>query len=141
MITILSALRMNLVRGLLVRWGSRSPNFKFQTTPASAVVSILVGYFLLGCLTGSATPPPAGVAPVMVPAGGFAIDGDLIANAPAASVGDWFLMTNVASGTGAGVLNAAGLPLNGSFTFHFTDPYNANDSVFKGGYKWYEDPN
>jgi len=77
----------------------------------------------------------------MVPAGGFAIDGDLIANAPAASVGDWLLMTNAASGAGAGVLNAAGQPLNGSITFHFTDPYSANDSVFKGGYKWYEDPN
>src|SRR5947207_2877479 len=100
MMTTRSALRKNRVRRLRVRWGSPSANCKFQTPRASAVVSILVAFLLLGCLTGSATPPPAGVAPVMVPAGGFAIDGDLIANAPAANVGDWLVMTNVAAGAG-----------------------------------------
>ena len=60
---------------------------------------------LLWSLSVFGTPPPRGIAPVTIPAGGFAIDGDLMANNPAANVGDWLGSTN---GTGGGVLSAAG---------------------------------
>src|SRR5439155_3502656 len=33
--------------------------------------------------------PPVGTAPIALPAGGFAIDGDLQANTPAVGAGDW----------------------------------------------------
>ena len=89
--------------------------------------------------SGQASPPPSGVAPVTQPAGGLGIEGDLLANTPAANVGDWMLSTN--SGTGGAVLDSAGVPLNHSTTFHFTDPYNTNsDSSFVGGLKWTDDP-
>src|SRR5258708_35064904 len=87
-----------------------------------------------------ATPPPMGVAPVVVPSGGFAIDGNLLANIPATNVGDWLFWTNT-PGAGAGVLNGAGAPLNPATTFHIVDPYNGNDSTFAGGLKWTDDPN
>src|SRR5678816_2659734 len=73
---------------------------------------LLFPLLLLWSLTGYSTPPPAGIAPVSLPTGGIAIDGDLLANTPAANVGDWLRMTNIASGTGGGVLNASGVPLN-----------------------------
>jgi hypothetical protein len=81
------------------------------------------------------TPPPQGVAPVLVPAGGFAIDGDLMADAAG---GDWVGNTNA----GSGVLSAAGAALNPATTFHFVDPYSSSsDSTFVGGLKWTDDPN
>src|SRR5262245_6713000 len=70
---------------------------------------------LFWSLSAFATPPPSGVAPVIAPAGGFAIDGDLVANTPAANIGDWLASTN---GTGGGVLTAAGVPLDPTRTFH-----------------------
>src|SRR5206468_10587966 len=69
--------------------------------------------------------------------GGFAIEGDLFANSPAANVGDW--ITN--SVTGGGVLTQAGVPLNASTTFHFIDQYDGdNDVIFGGGLKWTDNP-
>src|SRR4051812_19311650 len=65
------------------------------------LVSVLTA---LVCLDALATPPPKGVAPVLVPAGGFAIDGDLLAG-PA---GDWVAGSNA----GSGVLASNGVPLN-----------------------------
>src|SRR5436190_14711724 len=82
-----------------------------------------------------AVPPPAGVAPLSVPAGGFRIDGDLMADV---SGGDWLGGTNPA----AGVLSASGLPLNPATTFHFADAYSSTaDTTFAGGLKWTDDPN
>jgi hypothetical protein len=83
--------------------------------------------------------PPAGIAPVDVPSGGFAIDGNLAANTPGANSGDWILV-NTFPGLGGAVLNSAGTPLNPLTTFHFTDPYNGNDMVFAGGQKWFDNP-
>ncbi len=75
--------------------------------------------------------PPNGVVPILVPAGGFAIDGNLLANNPANGVGDW--ITN-AIGSGGGVLNSNGIPFNGVTTFHLVDPYSSpNDSIITGG--------
>src|ERR1041384_4550378 len=86
-----------------------------------------------------ANPPPTGVAPVLVPSGGFAIEGNLQANTPTAGVGDW-LPGPV--GSGGSVLNARGAPLNPTTTFHFTDAYiNGGDNTFVGGLKWLDDPN
>src|SRR5947207_1073043 len=99
--------------------------------------------FAVGILTGvsgRAAPPPAGVAPVLVPAGGFAIDGDLLANKPAANAGDW--LRGTISGTGGAVLDPAGIPLDPTTTFHFIDAYNSTaDLGFAGGLKWNDDPN
>src|SRR5512140_2649871 len=84
-----------------------------------------------------AEPPPSGVAPVLVPAGGFAIEGDLIAGAAVTGVGDW-----LAGPGGAGVLDSTGAPLNGATTFHFTDAFNTTtDDTFGGGLKWTDNPN
>src|SRR5438876_12106033 len=89
---------------------------------------------LLWSLSAFATPPPSGIAPVISPAGGFAIDGDLMANTPGMNVGDWLGTTN---GSGGGVLSAAGVPLDPTRTFHFVDLYNSgNDTSFVGGRKW-----
>jgi len=81
-----------------------------------------------------------GVSPVVVPSGGFAIDGELLANTPATNTGDWLSQTNF-PGSGGAVLDSSGAPLNPGTTFHVVDPYNANDSVFVGGLKWTDDPN
>src|SRR5438876_1079039 len=62
--------------------------------------------------TDSPTPtgllPPVGTAPITVPAGGLAIDGDLQANTPAAGIGDW---TTGPAGAGGFVLDIAGNPV------------------------------
>ena len=57
----------------------------------------------LWALTAQAVPPPTGVAPVLSPPGGFAIDGDLLANTPDAGAGDWL---SGPGGTGGAVLDA-----------------------------------
>src|SRR5262245_4170826 len=105
---------------------------RFETLVSFVLFSLIV----LGSLPGRAAPPPAGVAPVVVPSGGFGIDGDLFANTPSANVGDW--VTNSASG--GGVLTAAGVPLNATTTFHFIDSYTTNDIIFSGGLKWTDTP-
>src|SRR5262249_16778333 len=75
---------------------------------------------LWGLVARSATPPPpAGVAPIATPAGGFGIDGDLLTDSPTATVGDWCVSTNNSSAGGGAVLDAAGNPLDSSTTFHF----------------------
>ncbi len=100
---------------------------------------MLLALLCLASLTASAVPPPMGVAPVLVPAGGFGIDGDLFANSPTANVGDWLAGTN--AGTGGAVLDANGVPLNPATTFHYVDPFGGNDNVFVGGLKWMDNPN
>ena len=87
-------------------------------------------------------PAAGGPRPVEPPAGGFAIDGNLLANTPTANLGDWLVNTNLAPGTGRGVLDANGVPLDPTRTFHFIDPYNdaSNDRIFTGGDKWLDDP-
>jgi hypothetical protein len=74
-----------------------------------------------------------GTVPVVVPTGGFGMDGDLRASA----IGDWL------PGTGAGgsVLNGSGAPLNNTTTFHRVDLYNSGDNVFAGGQKKDDNPN
>src|SRR5438874_6101073 len=102
-------------------------------------------------LTASATftdaVPPKGVAPVNPPTGGFAIDGDLLSNAPtspspfAANQGDWY---HGAGGTGGNVLNnnATGTPVDPAITFHLVDAQNiATDDNFGGGDKVHDNPN
>src|SRR6266404_3727749 len=100
----------------------------------------LLAVFVLGDLSARAAGPPAGIAPVNSPSGGFAIDGNLGANTPDANTGDWLTLTNF-PGAGGSVLNSAGVPINGLATFHFIDAYNGKDIVFAGGQKWYDDPN
>ena len=93
---------------------------------------------LLACgLAAQAVPPPSGIAPVTVPAGGFSIGGEVVAG-PA---GDWMAGPNH-----AGVLDSAGVPLNAGTTFHFVDAYSSSsDNIFatsSGNHnKWNNDPN
>ena len=95
----------------------------------------LVAIGMISGLAALAVPPRTGIAPVLIPAGGFRIDGDLMADAIA---GDWIGTTNPA----AGVLSPAGVPLNPATTFHFVDPFNTtSDNTFVGGLKWTDDPN
>ncbi len=115
-----------------------------NAVPKTAIPLLLASLLALGILPGrAATPPPAGVAPVLTPAGGLAIDGNLITGTPVANVGDWIICTNVASpGTAGAVLDKDGRPLDISRTFHLVDPYNSgNDTTFTGGHKWFDDPN
>src|SRR5437879_2496766 len=103
-----------------------------------ALKFVVLGLAMLRAMTVEATPPPSGIAPVVVPAGGFSIDGDLMANTPAQNAGDWLLSTN--AGSGGSVLDAAGVPLNATTTFHFKDIYNSGtDNTFSGG-KWMNSP-
>lgn len=71
--------------------------------------------FLSGFLKTTAQVSP-GTAPVVVPAGGFHIEGNLQANTPTVNIGDW---VPGAAGTGGNVLTAAGVPLNAATTFSF----------------------
>ena len=91
---------------------------------------------LLACgMAAHATPPPTGIAPVTVPAGGFGIDGKLVADGLS---GDWL----PGSGGTGGVLNINGQPLNPATTFHFIDHYNSSaDNTFTSGAKWDDNPN
>src|ERR1041385_3467768 len=105
-----------------------------------AVTAILTGLFPNQTQGASpCPPPPAGTAPVTVPAGGFALDGDLLANTPISGIGDW---VTGSSGSGGFVLNNDGTPVNGTTTFHLTDLFNnASDNNFAGGKKVDDNPN
>jgi hypothetical protein len=93
---------------------------------------------LVGSVASWATPPPGGVAPLTFPAGGFGIDGDLMANSPLSGAGDWL----PGPGSGGSVLDSSGNPLIPASTFHFIDPFNTTaDTTFGGGLKWTDDPN
>src|SRR5262245_48067026 len=104
------------------------------TTSHRWTTLLLRAGLLLWSFSVFATPPPGGIAPLIAPAGGFSIDGDLMANTPGVNIGDWLASTN---GTGGGVLSAAGVPLDPTRTFHFADPFNTtSDLIFSGGLKW-----
>ena len=113
--------------------GGERSNVSFPGT--NFFVYVLLAFWGLAA---QAVPPPTGVAPVLVPVGGFAIDGDLLANTPTLGVGDWL---PGAGGAGGSVLDAKGVPLNPGTTFHLIDPYNSNDDTFGGGLKWTDNPN
>lgn len=78
-------------------------------------------------------------APVLIPTGGFAIDGNLKANLTAANVGDWVAGPG---GTGGFVINDDGSVLDASKTFVIDDPYNSSsDIIFTEGSKGNSNPN
>ena len=103
---------------------------------------VLLCSALVWSMAGHADPPPGGTAPIITPAGGFAIDGNLFANTLEAGIGDWVYSTNY-PGIGSGVLSIAGVPLQSATTFHIIDPYNSSstDLIFAGGNKWTDNPN
>jgi len=121
----------------------------------NAILTIARSYFFprrlaaiaplaLGCALWSWGPfvqgasPPTGTAPVNPPAGGFAIDGNLLANTPTNGIGDW--VTNSASG--GFVLRANGAVVDTNNTFHIVDLYdNGGDNIFSGGLKVNNNPN
>src|SRR5262245_46698550 len=98
----------------------------------SALCSCLFGLTLMAA---THVAPPGGIAPVLVPPGGLAIDGNLEANLPIAGIGDW-------TGSG-GVLASNGAPLNSLTTIHRIDPFgnSGGDIIFGGGLKWFDNPN
>src|SRR5262245_43897234 len=73
-----------------------------QVSLAVRAMAGLLG-FLFFTSPVTAITPPMGVAPTLVPAGGFAIEGNLLANTPTNGVGDWIFRTNN-PGAGGGVL-------------------------------------
>ncbi len=84
--------------------------------------------------------PPNGTAPVSLPAGGFGIEGDLLANIPTSGVGDW--VSNSVSSGGGFVLYTNGTPVDTMTTSHFIDLQNSStDDNFAGGNKVDDDPN
>ncbi|HEY9340841.1 MAG TPA: hypothetical protein VIQ23_04640 [Hanamia sp.] len=91
--------------------------------------SVFVLFILLSCQITSGQ-----VAPVTNPTGGFAIDGGLKANTPAANIGDWF---PGAGGTGGSVFDASANAINALTTGKKTDPYNSgSDDIFTNGSKF-----
>jgi hypothetical protein len=79
--------------------------------------------------------PPAGLAQVHTPMGGFAIDGDLQADS---TQGDWLEGPSPSAGF---VLDNEGNPMDNSRTFHLEDLYNGYpEDGFAGGEKAYNDP-
>ncbi|MDN3655274.1 hypothetical protein QWZ08_06550 [Ferruginibacter paludis] len=88
---------------------------------------------------GLAQPDP-GTVPVVIPTGGFAVEGNLQANTPTAGIGDW--LPGPAGAGGNVLLSPSGLPVNTSTTFHLTDLYaSASDNNFSGGLKFDQNPN
>ena len=87
-----------------------------------------------------------GVAPVVIPAGGCAIDGNLLSRTPttppfSSENGD-FLPNDGAAGSGGYVFTLAGVPVDTTAAFHIIDGYDAADSsIFTGGSKFNHDPN
>ena len=87
-----------------------------------------------------------GVAPTVIPAGGCAIDGNLLSRTPttppfSSENGD-FLPNDGATGSGGYVFTLAGVPVDTSAAFHIIDGYDAADSsIFTGGSKLNHDPN
>ena len=104
--------------------------------PYSLSIRHTLAITLLACgFAVHADPPPTGIAPVTVPAGGFSIDGKLVSDGLS---GDWL----PGSGGTGGVLDNNGQPINAATTFHFIDKYNSSaDNTFTSGSKWDEDPN
>src|ERR1041385_3607160 len=87
--------------------------------------------------TSRATTLP-GSAPVVIPSGGFGVDGDLLANTPTNGIGDW-VRTN--SSGGGFVLLTNGTPVNPVTSLHVIDPYaSAVDDSFSTG-KYVDNPN
>ncbi len=80
----------------------------------------------------------AQTAPVIVPSGGFGIDGNLKANLTVSGIGDWIPGP---VGTGGYVLSSVGVPLNSSTTTLIRDEYNnGNDNSFTQGAKTGQNP-
>ena len=115
-----------------------------NTNPKScgSRLALLALCWVIGCIFTNSASAANGVAPVIVPTGGFAIDGNLFANTPTNGVGDWIAMTNLFPGTGGGVLASNGTPLNATTTFHFVDPYSSGtDTVMTASDNADTDPN
>lgn len=81
-----------------------------------------------------------GIAPVLVPAGGFHVDGDAYANTPVAGVGDWFEKP----GTGGWLINSDGsyaVPVgDGNMTQFYVDVFKAIDPTAFPGTNKINDP-
>ncbi|MBK5193271.1 MAG: hypothetical protein JJE07_08670, partial [Flavobacteriaceae bacterium] len=81
----------------------------------------------------------AQTAPVIVPSGGFAIDGYLKANHTVSGIGDWLQNE---PGAGGYILNNDGTPLNVNTTlFVNSEKYGSDDDSFTGGSKANTSPN
>src|SRR5512133_3853677 len=86
-------------------YNEREFSMRNQGTRGSVCRISAVFGLMLACAGGvAAVPPPQGTAPVVSPAGGFGIDGDLMSGTPDSAAGDWLAGPN----GGAGVLDAAG---------------------------------
>lgn len=109
-------------------------------------LSIFISSLLVLILTATSLQAQQGLVPVLVPQGGMAIDGNLLARTPDASpftadMGD-FLPNENAAGTGGSVFDASGMPLDTLTAFHILDGFDSADgSIFTEGSKFNMDPN
>ncbi len=104
-----------------------------NSTPRGCFLILLLALVCGADTRAHAASPPNGVAPLLIPAGGFALEGNLLANTPTSGVGDWIALPSI-PGPGGGVLAANGTPLNAATTFHLVDPYTTNtDTIITGG--------
>jgi len=104
--------------------------------------------FVLVILAGMISPLQAqqGITPTILPAGGCAIDGNLLARVPVTALftpnhGD-LLPNDGAPGSGGYVFTSAGLPVDTATSFHLLDGYDMADAgIFTGGSKFNNNPN
>jgi len=99
-------------------------------TLKSLLTMIVVFILLLPSVSYSQT------APILIPTGGFSIEGDLKSNFPTAGVGDWVVGN---AGAGGYVLNNDGSPFDPLNSGKIHDNYDGNDMIFQGS-KFNQDP-
>ena len=113
----------------------------------SLLVLLIFGLAMfMPAIINAQNPSLRGVVPVNNPTGGFGIDGELYANWPLtptifADSGDWIYDGGVHSGTGRGVLNISGTPIDPLVTRHSIDlTGNADLDGFTEGSKFNMSP-
>ncbi|MES2430588.1 MAG: hypothetical protein V4556_06590 [Bacteroidota bacterium] len=105
----------------------------------SPCIKSIKNIFLLFLLTLTFSNVFSQTAPILIPTGGFAIDGNLKSNLTVAGVGDW---VQGPAGAGGFVLNNDGSSVDATKTFNTADPYNSgSDIIFTEGSKGNSNPN
>src|SRR6185369_12245848 len=96
--SFMTSRRWNPLRSTLSLFWLRALAPGAQKSIGALCVSLLTGLAFMQSAAQAASALP-GTARVVTPAGGFGIDGDLLANTPTNNVGDW-LPNSSSSGTG-----------------------------------------
>lgn len=122
-------------RGL---WSARGARWSFAARLSAAALAGAAFVFGITSVSTARAAVLPGTVNITVPTGGFAIDGDLMANTNVTGIGDWIPGS---AGSGGFVMNLAGLPSNMFTTIHIVDSFtNGIDNVYAGGDKVNDDP-